>query len=101
MAGLQKQKDNWLLKAAEVNLDDLMTQSVLEQTLQRYDFSEIEVVDLSKAVLYGFSHYIQRLPPPQFSLDAVKIQITAKLCHKLYVDGLVQYVQISAKKNAP
>ena len=101
LTSLQKQKYKWLLKSADVNLDDLMTQSVLTQTLQRYDFSEIEVVDLSQAVLHGFSHYIQQSPPPQLSLDAVKIQITAKLCQKLYVDGLVQYVQISAKKNAP
>lgn len=98
---LQKQKYNWLLKSADVNLDDLMTQSVLKQTLQRYDFSEIAVVDLSQAVLHGFSHYIQQSPSSHLGLDAVKIQLTAKLCHKLYVDGLVQYVQISAKKNAP
>ena len=101
LTALQKQKYNWLLKSADVNLDDLMTQSVLEQTLQDDDFSEIKIVDLSKAVLHGFSHYIQQSPPPQLGLDAVKIQMTAKLCHKLYVDGLVQYVQISAKKNAP
>ena len=98
---LQKQKYKWLLKSADVNVDYLMNESMLMQTLQHYDFSEIEVVDLSQAVLSGFSHYIQQLPAAHFGLDAVKIQLTAKLCHKLYADGLVQYVQISAKKNAP
>ncbi|OTG69455.1 SAM-dependent methyltransferase [Acinetobacter sp. ANC 4470] len=97
---LQKQKYKWLLKSADVNLDDLMTESALTQTLQDDDFNEIEIVNLSKAVLHGFSRYIQQSKPTQLGLDAIKIQMTAKLCHKLYVDGLVQYVQISAKKNA-
>ena len=98
LTALQKQKYNWLLKSADVNLDDLMAQSVLEQTLQRYDFSEIEVVDLSQAVLHGFSHYIQQSPPPQLGLDAVKIQMTAKLCKTLFEDGIVRYAQISGQK---
>ncbi len=32
-------------------------------------------------------------------LDSFKIEITAKLCSKLYEDGLVKYVQVTAKNN--
>jgi len=100
---LQQQKYKWLLKAADVNLDHLMTASLLEQTLQQHNFSDIEIRDISKAVLYGFANYVQHLqqsPQQSTSMDAFKIRMTAKLCQQLYQDGLVNYVQISAKKNA-
>lgn len=101
--GLQQQKYKWLLKAADVNLEHLMTASELEQTLQHHDFSDIEIRDISKAVLYGFANYVQHLqqsPKQSRSVDAFKIRMTAKLCQQLYQDGLLNYVQISAKKNA-
>ena len=94
----QKKKYQWLLKAADVNLNNLMTASVLKQTLQSYDFEGIEIRDLSKEVLQGFANYFQQLPQQTTDLDAFKIRMTAKLCHKLYADGWVKYVQISAKK---
>ena len=100
---LQKQKYKWLLKAADVNLEYLMTASGLEQTLQQHDFSNIEIRDLSKAVLYGFANYFQHLrqsPKQGTGVDAFNIRMTAKLCQQLYQDGLVNYVQISATKNA-
>ena len=75
-----------------------MTQSLLTQTLQQQGFQEIQIDDLSLGVLRGFAHYIQSLPRQAFSLDTFKIRMTAKLCHKLYNDGLVHYVQVSAKK---
>lgn len=95
---LQKKKYQWLLKAADVNLNNLMTESVLKQTLQTYDFEDIEIRDLSEAVLQGFANYFQQLPQHATDLDAFKIRMTAKLCRKLYADGLVKYVQISARK---
>ncbi|RZJ21741.1 MAG: methyltransferase domain-containing protein [Acinetobacter sp.] len=100
---LQQQKYKWLLKAADVNLEHLMTAPLLEQTLQQHDFSDIEIRDISKAVLYGFANYfqhLQQLSQQSTGLDAFKIRMTAKLCQQLYQDGLVNYVQISAKKNA-
>lgn len=101
--GLQQQKYRWLLKAADVNLEHLMTAPLLEQTLQQHDFSDIEIRNLSKAVLQGFASYVQhvqQLPQQGTAMDAFKIRMTAKLCQQLYQDGLVNYVQISAKKNA-
>jgi cyclopropane fatty-acyl-phospholipid synthase-like methyltransferase len=100
---LQQQKYKWLLKAADVNLEHLMTAPLLEQTLQQHDFNDIEIRDISKAVLHGFANYfqyLQQLPQQSTGLDAFKIRMTAKLCQQLYQDGLVNYVQISAKKNA-
>ncbi|NNG99522.1 methyltransferase domain-containing protein [Acinetobacter sp. ANC 5414] len=97
----QKKKYQWLLKAADVNLNNLMTESVLKQTLQSYDFEEIEIFDLSEEVLQGFAKYfhkLQQLSQQTTDLDAFKIRMTAKLCAKLYADGWVKYVQISAKK---
>lgn len=97
----QKQKYRWLLKAADVNLNNLMTESVLKQTLQSYDFEGIEIRDLSEEVLQGFANYfhkLQQLPQQPTNLDAFKIRMTAKLCAKLYADGWVKYVQISARK---
>lgn len=101
--GLQQQKYRWLLKAADVNLEHLMTAPLLEQALQQHNFSDIEIRDLSKAVLQGFASYVQhlqQLPQQGTAMDAFKIRMTAKLCQQLYQDGLVNYVQISAKKNA-
>lgn len=95
----QKWKYLWLLKAADVNLNHLMSESVLKQTLQSYDFTEVEIRDLSKGVLQGFANYFQQLPQSATDLDAFKIRMTAKLCRKLYAEGVVKYVQISAKNN--
>lgn len=98
LSAVQKQKYKWLLKAADVHLDDLMTVSALEQTFRQHDFTDITIRDLSPAVLQGFANHIQQLPQQSTGLDAFKIRMTAKLCHKLYVDGLVKYVQITAHK---
>ena len=97
----QKKKYQWLLKAADVNLNHLMTELVLKQTLQSYEFAEIEIRDLSKGVLQGFANYfhtLQQLSSQTTDLDVFKIRMTAKLCRKLYAEGVVKYVQISAKK---
>lgn len=99
LSSIQKRKYQLLLKAADINLNDLMLQSELRQTLQHYAFKQIEITDLSTQVLYGFAHYIDKHPQPIRNLDAFKIRMTAKLCHILYTDGFIQYVQICAKKN--
>ncbi len=103
LTALQKQKYKWLLKAADVHLEHLMTASELEQTLQQHDFGDIEIRDLSKAVLRGFASYVQhlqQLPQQGTVMDGLKIRMTAKLCQQLYHDGLVHYVQISANQKA-
>lgn len=87
-----------LLKAADVSLPELKTAVQLEQCLQERGFTQIQIEDLSAPVLNGFAEYIQQLHWPQHSpgLDRIKIAMTAKLCRRLYKDGLVRYVQVTA-----
>ena len=103
MTVLQEQKYRYLLKAADVVWDNVPNEKTLRNALEQQGFVDIQIEDLSEQVLLGFSQYIQNQQEQNQSrgLANFKIQMTAKLCHKLYVDGLVQYVQISAKKNTP
>lgn len=98
---LQKQKYKWLLKAADVNLDDLMSKAEMAQVLENNEFKEIQILDLSKQVFAGFASYIQNslvLKTDSKKLDQFKIEMTAKLCRTLYEDGLIKYVQVSAER---
>lgn len=94
----QKKKYRYLLKAADVNLNHLMTRMQFHQVLQDQAFEDIQICNLSQAVLKGFANYAQQLPAQAISVDRIKIQMTAKLCHRLYRDGFIEYVQVSAKK---
>ena len=88
-----------MLKAADVNFDHLMTRAQLQQTLHDNVLHNIEIQDISDAVLLGFSQYIGSLSKTQkSSLDLFKIQMTAKLCKTLFEDGIVRYAQISGQK---
>lgn len=97
---LQKQKYHYLLKSADVNWQHLMGQQQLAQTLAQHGFSDIEIQDFSEPVLNGFAEYIEtrKIEKTVFDLAQFKINMTAKLCRKLYQDGLVRYIQISAVK---
>ena len=95
-----------LLKSADVRLAYLYNQIGLEQLLQQHGYGQIVIEDLSEPVLYGFSDYIfQKIEAVTeleqqnagSRLDIFKIQMTARLCKKLYKDGLVRYVQVSAE----
>ena len=98
----QQQKYFWLLKSADVHGQDLSTPQQTEQMLQAKGFEHIQIDDLSEPVFLGFADYIAQR---KFSgkhdhfLDAFKIRMTAKLCAKLWKDGLVRYVQITAHKH--
>lgn len=97
----QKQKYKWLLKAADVNLEYLMTYREMKQSLENNEFRDVQIIDLSKQVFTGFSTYVNdvlNLNVKGNRLDIFKIEMTAKLCAKLYEDGLVKYVQITAQK---
>lgn len=97
---LQKQKYKWLLKAADVNLDNLMMHQEMKQVLEANEFSEIQILDLSEQVFAGFSAYVKDVLNLNVNkLDDFKIEMTAKLCSKLYEDGFVKYVQVTAQKN--
>ena len=99
---LQKKKYKWLLKAADVNLEHLMMHQEMTQTLEKNEFKDVQIVDLSKQVFAGFTNYVKdvlNLNTRTNKLDSFKIEMTAKLCSKLYEDGLVKYVQVTAKNN--
>lgn len=97
----KKLKYAWLLKAADVNFDHLKKQVQIQQQLQQQGFGAVHIQDISEQVLQGFSHYIskQLLHLQQRGIDHFKIQMTAKLCRTLFEDGIVRYVQISARKD--
>ncbi|GAA5630577.1 hypothetical protein Acal02_01185 [Acinetobacter calcoaceticus] len=97
---LQKQKYHYLLKSADVNWQHLMGQQQLEQTLEQYGFDAIEIQDFSEPVLNGFAEYIasRKAEKHSFNFAQFKIEMTAKLCRKLYQDGWVRYIQVSAVK---
>lgn len=99
-SALQKQKYRYLLKSADVNWQHVMDQQQLAQALAQQGFTDIQIQDFSEPVLNGFAEYIetQKIEKSAFDLAQFKINMTAKLCRKLYQDGLVRYIQISAVK---
>lgn len=98
---LQKQQYRYLLKSADVQWRHLMNEQQLVQTLAQHGLGDIVIQDFSAPVLDGFAEYIETsaIEKKSFDLAQFKIGMTAKLCRKLYQDGLVRYIQISAVKN--
>ncbi|OTG64187.1 SAM-dependent methyltransferase [Acinetobacter silvestris] len=97
---MQQKKYQYLLKAADVNVLNLARQHKYVTTLMQHDFEQIEIIDISQHVLDGFSDYFQTImnSGQNNQMDFLKIRMTAWLCKKLYQDGIVRYVQISAVK---
>ena len=87
-----------MLKSADVNVQDLLFRQGIKQALKDQKFKNIQIEDLSQSVLAGFAHYIDQRKLKTHNLDAFKIKVTAKLCQKLFDDGFVRYVQITAEK---
>ncbi|MGB8809396.1 MAG: class I SAM-dependent methyltransferase [Acinetobacter calcoaceticus] len=100
MTVLQEQKYRYLLKAADVVWDNVPNEQMLRNALEQQGFVDIQIEDLSEAVLLGFSQYIQNQQEQNQSrgLANFKIQMTAKLCQQLYQAGYVRYIQITAIK---
>lgn len=94
----QKLRYAALLKSADVKVDDLLQEQEVNQMLQEYDFKNIVVEDLSKPVLLGFANFVKNKRLKFKGLDSFKIIMTAKLCQKLYQDGLIRYVQVTARQ---
>ena len=102
---LQRRKYQWLLKSADVNLKNLMTVGAMYSCLDHFEFKNIQIDDLSEAVFSGFAEYVKNTLNSKPSdgyvqgskLDHFKIQMTAKLCRKLYQEGIVRYVQVTAQ----
>lgn len=100
---LQKRKYQFLLKSADVDLKNLMSKNELYHCLENFEFKNIQIEDLSEAVFSGFADYVnqhlssKKLKQKGKRLDQFKIRMTAKLCQKLYQDGIVRYVQVTAQ----
>jgi cyclopropane fatty-acyl-phospholipid synthase-like methyltransferase len=99
----QRRQYQLLLKAADVKLKNLMSVQQLQQCLEQSEFKAIQIEDFSEAVFAGFADYVgqtlraKKLKPGTRRLDDFKIRMTAKLCRKLYRDGMVRYVQVTAQ----
>lgn len=102
LTSFQKMKYRYLLKCADINLKYLCTMTEMQDLLNQHGFEQVKIQDISENVLHGFAQYIHsHFPPKQKNrdLEHFKIIMTAKLCQKLYQDGLIQYVQVSAIKS--
>lgn len=99
---LKKNKYHYLLKSADVNSQHLVDKSRLIHILEQHGFSDVLIQDFSEPVLNGFAEYIETrsMEKKFFDFAELKIQLTAKLCRKLYKDGLIRYVQVSAVKTS-
>lgn len=100
LSKFEQEKYRLMLKSADVHLDHLHSQMEIERIMQQFQFGNIHIEDLSKPVFLGFSNHIfQKKRSNQHAslLDTFKINMTAKLCNKLYADGLVRYIQITAQ----
>ncbi len=97
----QQRKYHYLLKSADVELNHVYDETTTRQILAAQGLTNIQIRCLSAEVLAGFAAYIAQQSYSHVHaamLDQLKIQMTAKLCAKLYRDGLIEYVQITAHK---
>ena len=90
-----------LLKAADVHLEHLQLETNLKHSIEAQGYQQVAIEDLSDAVLAGFSRYyhVHLVQQAAQNLDYFKIKMTAKLCQKLFEQGIVRYVQITAMKD--
>ena len=90
-----------LLKAADVHLEHLQLEANLKHSIEAQGYQQVAIEDLSDAVLAGFSRYyhVHLVQQAAQNLDHFKIKMTAKLCQKLFEQGIVRYVQITAVKD--
>ena len=102
---LDKIKLKFLLKSADVQLDHLKTTAQLNNVCEQYGYEMLNIENISEAVFAGFADYVKSATfkkqiknTPHHFIDLIKIKLTAKLCAKLYADGLVEYTQISLRK---
>ena len=100
LSKFEQEKYRLLLKTVDIQIENLHSQADLQQMMQQHQFDHIQIDDLSEPVFLGFARYIaQQKKSRKYDhfLDVFKIKMTAKLCNKLYRDGLVRYIQITAQ----
>ena len=99
----QKYTSQLLLAAADVKLAHLYSKAGLKARLQQSALDQVHIEDISATVFSGFADYVADLYSSgragNTSLESYKIRMTAKLCARLYTDGLIRYVQVSAVKS--
>lgn len=103
LSTLQQQTYRYVLKTADVKLEHLPDESEMRQIFAQQGFRDVQMIPLSQAVLGCFAHYIAEqsgLLQSGSYLERFKIQMTAKLCAKLYQEGNIEYVQITAQKQS-
>lgn len=88
---LKQQQYRYLLKCADININNLMTQSTLEELIKNQGYKHVMLENLTEDVFKGFSDFVA-----QHSIQNFKIKMTAKLCQKLYSEDLIYYVQVIA-----
>lgn len=94
----QKYEYALLLKAVDIQIKNLNSRAEIVDHLHDFKFKNIKITDLSKPVFWGFSKYIEEhFDSSENNLDILKIKMTAKLCRKLFEDGLIQYVLVTAQ----
>lgn len=91
------------LKWAKVDAAHLLTHAELNKVMQHNGYQHIQIQDLTQQVLGGFSDYmsVHALTwrwREKCSIAALKIYLTARLCHDLAHSGLIHYVQVTAQK---
>lgn len=91
------------LKWAKVDTEDLLTQSALCELMQQHGYRDIQIANLTQQVFSGFSNYIENHANTwswreKLTLSALKIYLTARLCHDLAQSDLIYYVQVTAQK---
>ncbi|SDB81949.1 SAM-dependent methyltransferase [Acinetobacter boissieri] len=97
---LQKKTYQYLLKVANVQFKHIETATTLQCMVQSQGYNDLNIQVLSQDVFAGFAHYVEHLPAEKLKgLSGLKIKMTAKLCQKLYQDGLIDYVQVTVSKD--
>ncbi|MFT4021027.1 MAG: class I SAM-dependent methyltransferase [Acinetobacter sp.] len=95
---LRRQRSAMLLKMADVKMKNVLEHGEIEQELQQSGCVDIQIENLTKQVFAGFANYVQTLDLTDAGLAGFKIKMTAKLCRQLFEDGLIDYVQVTARK---
>lgn len=96
----QKIQYRYLLKCANVALDQLLDRQSLMNVMTQVGFHQVQIENLSQPVLAGFANYVDRhlAKDTLRGIDGFKIRMTAKLCQRLAQEGLIDYVQITAQR---
>lgn len=99
---LQKKKYRYLLGLADVKLDHIYSSHQLKCVLKQFSWQHTDIQILTEPVLGGFSSYITAREKESnhiHGLDGIKIKLTAKLCHLLFKEGILDYVQVVSYKS--